>query len=73
MTRPAYRIRFSNRSEPAYRNTEGGALAWARYKVELLAHLSDDVWTAVDHRTDTRSKKWREIHRLRPRSQEAAA
>lgn len=72
MTRPAYRVRFSNRSEPAYRNTEGGALAWARYKVELLAHTDPEAWTAVEV-GDTSRRKWREIHRLRPRDQEAVA
>ncbi len=74
MTRPAYRVRLAH-GEPVYRHSEGGALAIARSKVELLAlwMTPGEAWAAVDHRRNVEGRKWREIHQLEPSSQETPA
>ncbi len=73
MTRPAYRVRLAH-GEPVYRHSEGGALAIARSKVEMLAlwMTPGEAWAAVDRRPSDEGR-WREIHQLEPRSQEAPA
>lgn len=67
MNRPAYRVRLAY-GEPVYRRTEGGALAIARSKVEMLAlwMTTGEAWAAVDHRPDVEGRRWREIHQLKP-------